>query len=100
MLEDFDPRVRRILENLVCERLAVKPDQLRMDTNLIQDLGADSLDMVDLALDLEQELQIRISEEEVANMTTVGDALRYLSARLEAAASDAATPDGERGPAA
>lgn len=80
-----DSDVRKVLERLVCQRLAVRPAQLTDDASFIADLGADSLDMVDLLLNLEGELGMRIAETDVAHMQTVGAALRYLNGRLRAA---------------
>jgi acyl carrier protein len=76
--------VRSVLERLVCERLAITPEQLTAEASFVRDLGADSLDMVDLLLELEVELQLQIPEAELPKMSTVGAAVSFLSERLEA----------------
>lgn len=91
MLDNLNPRVRDVLTALVTKQLAVAPEDLRPEVNFIRDLGADSLDMVDLTLQLEEQLNIRIAEEEIVHMATVGEALRYLSERLRGSSEGAET---------
>jgi acyl carrier protein len=83
MTSRTESHVRSVLERLVCQRLAIPPEQLTPEASFIGDLGADSLDMVDLILELETELQLRIAESELSKMSTVGAALSYLCERIE-----------------
>lgn len=68
----------------ICELLAEKFDAdastMTMDTTVKEDLKADSLDVVELMMDLEEEFGIAISDEEAAKMSTIGDIVRYIEA--------------------
>jgi acyl carrier protein len=90
VLDNLNPHVRNVLTALVTKQLAVDAEDLRPEANFIRDLGADSLDMVDIILQLEEQLSIRITEQEIVNMATVGEALRYLTDRLQAESGAAA----------
>ena len=65
----------------VAELLAIDPAKVTEDSNLIDDLKADSLDIAALMLDLEEQYGIEIPDEELANLRTVGDIAAYLEAR-------------------
>lgn len=65
----------------VAEQLAIDPAKVTKDSNLIDDLKADSLDIAALMLDLEEQYGIEIPDEELANLRTVGDIAAYLEAR-------------------
>lgn len=67
------------LQGLVAEQLGVEPDQVTTEAEFIQDLNADSLDMVELVMSLEEEFGIEISDEDVENIRTVGDAVDYIN---------------------
>lgn len=71
---DITERARTI----VAEQLAVDPDQVVNDANFIDDLGADSLDMVELAIKFEREFGFEISDDAVECIATVGDAVKFL----------------------
>ena len=66
------------VKDLLCEQLDVEEDAVTMDANIIDDLGADSLDVVDLVMSLEDEFNAEIPDEEVETMKTVGDIVKYL----------------------
>lgn len=67
-------KVREIL----CDRLDLEEDSVTMDSNIMEDFGADSLDVVDLVMSLEDEFNIEIPDEEIENVKTVGDVVRYI----------------------
>jgi acyl carrier protein len=73
MLEIFE-RAKAI----VVEQLFVEPDQVIEAASFIDDLGADSLDMAELAIKLEQEFGIQISDEAAESILTVGDAVKFI----------------------
>ncbi len=74
MTADFEKRVRE----LIAEQLGVTLEQVVSDANLISDLGADSLDVVELIMALEDELGVEVPDEDAQKMTTVGAVLSYL----------------------
>ncbi len=65
---------------VIVEQLNVEEDDVTDDASFIDDLGADSLDIVELVMALEEEFAISIPDEEAENIKTVGDAVNYISA--------------------
>jgi len=65
-------------KEIIAKELEVSTDQLRPDAKVIEDLGADSLDTVELVMALEEEFGLDIPDEDADKMKTVGDALDYL----------------------
>ena len=63
---------------LIADKLGKKPEQITLKTNLVEDLGADSLDVVELIMTFEDEFGISLPDEEVAKMKTVGDVVNYI----------------------
>ncbi len=74
----FD-KVREIL----CEQLDVEEDAVTMDSNIQDDLGADSLDVVDLMMSFEEEFGVEIPDEAVTNMKLVSDVVNYIEEKME-----------------
>ena len=70
----IEPRVREI----VAEELSVEKDKIRRETTFIQDLGADSLDIVELVMALEEEFDINIPDDQAEKITTVGEAIDHI----------------------
>ena len=66
------------VKDILCDQLDVEEDAVTMEANIIDDLGADSLDVVDLVMSLEDEFNAEIPDEEVETMKTVGDIVKYL----------------------
>ena len=67
-------KVRAALAN----QFEIDPETITMDTNIIDDLGADSLDVVELIMSLEDDYNISISDEDAAELLTVGKIVEYL----------------------
>ena len=67
------------LREIVAEQLSVEEDEINMETSFRDDLGADSLDLYELAEMLKDEYGVEIPEEEVGNLMTVGDVIRFLA---------------------
>jgi len=74
MTADFEKRVRE----LIAEQLGVTVEQVVTDANLVSDLGADSLDVVELIMALEDELGVEVPDEDAQKLATVGAVLAYL----------------------
>ncbi len=66
------------VRNVVSEKLNVGEDQVTTDAKFVEDLGADSLDQVELIMALEDEFDLKIPEEEAEKLTTVGSAVDYI----------------------
>ena len=63
---------------LVCEQLGVKEDEVTAEASFVEDLGADSLDTVELVMALEEECETEIPDEEAEKITTVKEAIDYI----------------------
>ena len=70
-------------KEIVAKELEVSIDQLTPDAKFIEDLGADSLDTVELVMALEEEFGLDIPDEDADKMKTVGDALEYLKSHAQ-----------------
>ena len=73
-MESVEERVIR----LVCERLGVNKEQVTRQTSFVEDVGADSLDIVELVMGLEEEFGITIPDTEAEKIKTVGEAIDYI----------------------
>ena len=69
----------RELQDLAAEILGVDPDQVQMDKSFQRDLAADSLDLVELIMSLEEQFKLQISDEDAEKITTVGEAVDYIA---------------------
>jgi len=74
----IEERVKKI----IIEQLGVKPEQVTNDASFVEDLGADSLDTVELVMALEEEFECEIPDEEAEKITTVQQAIDYIKAHL------------------
>ncbi len=70
------------VKSVVAEKLNVGEDQVTSDAKFVEDLGADSLDQVELVMALEDEFELKISEEEAEQLETVGAAVNYILSKL------------------
>ncbi len=66
------------VKKIIVEQLGVEEDDIQMESSFIDDLGADSLDIVELIMALEEEFDIEIPDSEAEKITTVGDAVDYI----------------------
>ena len=66
------------IRQIIADQLGVKKDEVTDSAKFVDDLGADSLDTVELVMALEEEFGIEIPDEEAEKLVTVGDALRYI----------------------
>ena len=70
------------IASILAEQFGIEQDEITMDTSF-EDLGADSLDVVELTMALEEEFGVTIADEELPNMKTVGDLVKYLEDHAE-----------------
>ncbi|MBP7162051.1 MAG: acyl carrier protein [Candidatus Omnitrophica bacterium] len=70
--------VEEKIRSIIAEQLGVKVDEVTPQASFIDDLGADSLDTVELIMALEEEFSVEIPDEDAGKMTTVGDAIKYI----------------------
>ena len=73
-MADIESRIRDIIVN----ELGVEPSKVTAEASFVEDLGADSLDTVELVMAFEEEFGIEIPDEDAEKMETVGDAVKYL----------------------
>jgi len=66
------------VKGIIVEQLGVVPDEVKPEASFVNDLGADSLDTVELVMALEESFKIEISDEDAEKIHTVGDAVRYI----------------------
>jgi acyl carrier protein len=74
MADNTESKIKEIIVN----ELGVEPEKVTEDASFVEDLGADSLDTVELVMAFEEEFEIEIPDEDAEQLQTVGDAIRYL----------------------
>lgn len=70
------------VKNIIVNQLGVEEDEVSPDASFLDDLGADSLDIVELIMALEEEFELEIPDEDAEKITTVGDAVNYIRERI------------------
>ncbi len=70
------------LKLILSNQFDVEEDTITMDTNIIEDLGADSLDVVDMLMSLEDEFDVEIPDEEIEKMRTVSEVVAYIEEHM------------------
>ena len=71
------------VRGIIAEQLGVKADEIKNDASFVDDLGADSLDTVELVMALEEEFETEIPDEDAEKITTVQEAIDYVKSRKE-----------------
>ena len=71
------------VKDILAEQLRLDPDRITADAEIIADLGADSLDVLQLLMTIEDEYGVKIPDEELENFRTVGDIVEYAEANFE-----------------
>ena len=74
--------VQSKLKEIVMDRLNAEEDQIKPEASFVEDLGADSLDIVELIMGIEEEFDIEIPDEDAEKPTTVGEAMEYVKTKL------------------
>jgi acyl carrier protein len=72
------------IKTIIAEQLGVKPEEVTPNASFVDDLGADSLDTVELIMALEEEFNVEIPDEDAEKMKTVGDAIKYIEEKAGA----------------
>ena len=78
-MSTIEERVKKI----VVEQLGVKEEEVQTEASFVEDLGADSLDTVELVMAFEEEFGVEIPDEAAEKIATVGDAISYLESKVE-----------------
>lgn len=78
-MDDIFARVKKV----IAAELSAKEDEITMSSRFVEDFGADSLDVVQLVMGLEEEFGIEVPDEDVEQLRTVGDVVNYISSKLE-----------------
>jgi acyl carrier protein len=73
-----DKTIEQRVKDIVVEQLGAKPDQVTPEAKFIEDLGADSLDTVELVMALEEEFSIEVPDEAAEKLQSVGDVIKYI----------------------
>ena len=76
--------LERRVQEIIVEQLGVSPEEAVPEASFIDDLGADSLDIVELVMAMEEEFDVEIPDEDAEKIQTIGAAVQYLKDKLEA----------------
>ena len=71
--------IEQKVKNIIADQLGVGEDEIKSTSSFIEDLGADSLDIVELVMAMEEEFEVEIPDEEAENIKTVQDAVNYVT---------------------
>ena len=71
------------VREIIADKLSISEDEITMDSAFLEDLNADSLDIVELIMALEDELDMEIPDEDAENFVTVGDVVRFVKSHVE-----------------
>ena len=81
MTKVSDPSIEERVIRIVCDQMGATPDKVTPETSFINDLGADSLDTVELVMEFEDEFEISIPDEDAEKIQTVGAAVTYIQGK-------------------
>ena len=76
-----NPSIEERVKKIVCDQMGTTPDKITRETSFINDLGADSLDTVELVMEFEDEFEISIPDEDAEKIQSVGNAIDYISSK-------------------
>ena len=66
------------IREIICDQLDLEEDKVTMDSDIMEDFEADSLDVVDLVMSIEDEFGLEVPDDQIENFRTVGDVARYI----------------------
>jgi acyl carrier protein len=76
--------VKEVLAEILSEKFGIHPEEILLTSHLVNDLGADSLDMTELVIEIEEEFHIEVADEDVEGKKTVGDWVDFIQAKKAA----------------
>ncbi len=82
MAEELKKIEERVIE-IVCEQMGANREKISNETSFINDLGADSLDTVELVMEFEDEFDLNIPDEDAEKIQSVGDAIKYIQEHVK-----------------
>ncbi|MBQ6633979.1 MAG: acyl carrier protein [Ruminococcus sp.] len=71
------------VSEIIVDQLECEKDEVTMEASITEDLGADSLDVVDLVMSIEESFDVEIPDEDVEGIKTVGDIVKYIESKVE-----------------
>jgi len=74
--------IEQKVKDIIVQQLGVDPEKVKLEASFVEDLGADSLDTVELVMAFEEEFDLEIPDDDAEKLTTVGKAMEYLEKRL------------------
>ena len=78
-----DKSIEEKVKDIIVEQLGVNPEQVTTTASFIEDLGADSLDTVELVMAFEEEFSVEVPDEDAEKLLTVGDVVKYIEGKSE-----------------
>jgi acyl carrier protein len=81
-LGDLDPKIFERVKTIIVEQLGIDDGEVVPEAAFVEDLGADSLDVVELVMAFEEEFDLQITDEEASKISTVRDAVEYIVEQL------------------
>ena len=81
--ENIEEKIKEEVAEILAEKLGVKPEEIKSESTLQQDLGADSLDAIGVIMNLEEKYSIEIPDEDAEKMTTAGSIIEYVTAKVK-----------------
>jgi acyl carrier protein len=76
-----NPTIEQRVTRIVCNQMGTSPEKVTPETSFVNDLGSDSLDTVELVMELEDEFEVSIPDEDAEKIQTVGAAIEYIKAK-------------------
>jgi len=70
------------VREIIAENLSLSEDEIKMESHIVDDLGADSLDVMETVMALEEEFDIKFPETDIKQIQTVGDLVKYIEAKI------------------
>ncbi len=71
------------IKAIIADRLGIDENEIKLESSFVDDLGADSLDVVELVMALEEEFEVEIPDEDAEKVGTVNDVVKYVSSKIE-----------------